>query len=59
MDEGSKKANKLSEEEAELRKMKRSSEKQDLPSPLFESFYAVIIARGLPDKSMAVHGLAV
>ena len=41
----SKKANKLSEEEAELRKMKRSSEKQDLPSPLFESFYAVIIAK--------------
>ena len=32
--------------------MKRSSEKQDLPNPLFESFSAVIIAIGLPDKSM-------
>ena len=42
-----------------LRKMKRSNEKQDLPSPLFESFSAVIIAKGLPDKSMAVHGPAV
>ena len=38
--------------------MKRSSEKQDLPSTLFESFSAVIIAKG-PDKSMAVHGPAV
>ena len=42
-----------------LRKMKRSSGKQDLPSPLFESFSAAIIAKGLPDKSMAVHGPAV
>ena len=42
-----------------LRKMERPSEKQDLPSPLFESFSAVIIAKGLPDKSMAVHGPAV
>ena len=42
-----------------LRKMKRSSEKQDLPSPLFESFSAVIIAKKMLDKSMAVHGPAV
>ena len=28
-----------------LRKIKRSSGKQDLPSPLFESFSAVIIAK--------------
>ena len=42
-----------------LRKMKRSSEKQDLPSPLFESFSVVIIVKGLRDKSMAVHGQAV
>ena len=56
MDKGSKKANKLSEEalKRRSRKMKRSSEKQDLPSSLFESFSAVIIAKGLPDKSMAV-----
>ena len=39
--------------------MKRLSEKQDLPSPLFEGFSSVIIAKGLPDKSMAVHGPAV
>ena len=36
-----------------LRKMKRSSEKQDLQSPLFESFSAVIMAKGLPDKCHA------
>ena len=27
------------------KKMKRSSEKQDLPSPLFESFSAVIVEK--------------
>ena len=42
-----------------LRKMKRSIDKQDLPSTLFESFSAAIIAKGLPGKSMAVHGPAV
>ena len=42
-----------------LRKMKRSSEKQRLPRPLFGSFSALIIAKGLPGKSMAVHGPAV
>ena len=59
MDEGSKKQINFQKKKQSLRKMKRSSEKQDFPSPLFESFSAVIIAKGLPDESIAVREPAV
>ena len=56
MDEGSKKANELSEEEAEFEEDEEVEREAGSSKSIVESSSAVIIAKGLPDNYMAVHG---